>query len=230
MEKLVYLLGDSEPGSVPRARIDLRERLLGAAPALLAAGARRASFTVADLDYPQADGVAQFNAHGLTDAKIALWLDSLDERRAVEAVIAPLAERFAGYLVTESVPRARASAGRAGGARSPGVCLVTTFDKPASLDDEAFYERWHGSHTPLSLEIHPLTLYVRNSVVRALTPGAPPLRAIVNEAVASVAIAADAEKFYSGDEGRERAIKDLLSFVDFRSLSTALMSEYVLSA
>ena len=75
---------------------------------------------------------------------------------------------------------------------------MTTFDKPASLDDETFYARWHGSHTPLSLEIHPLTLYVRNSVVRALTPGARPRRAIGNEAVGS--------------------------------LSTALMSEYVLRA
>ena len=80
--------------------------------------------------------------------------------------------------------------------RSPGVSLVTAFPKPKHLDDETFYARWHGSHTPMSLEIHPLTRYVRNSVARCLTPGAPPYRAIVSESVESLEVAADPERFY----------------------------------
>jgi len=229
VEKLVYLLGDTDPGSLPRARTDLREALLAAGPALAAAGAESVSFTVADLDDPVVDSVPQFNVTGLIDAKLSLWLDSLDHRGPIEKVVAPLASRHAGYLVTESVPRAYAGRDWPDGERSPGVALVTTFPKPDSIDDETFYARWHGSHTPLSLEIHPLLQYVRNAVARALTPGAPPLRAIVNESVASAEIAANPDLFFRSKQDQKRAIQDLLSFSEFETMSTALMSEYILS-
>lgn len=39
MEKLIYLLGDTEAGALPKGRDDLREKILAAAPALEAAGA-----------------------------------------------------------------------------------------------------------------------------------------------------------------------------------------------
>jgi len=71
---------------------------------------------------------------------------------------------------------------------------------------------------------------VRNAVARALTPGAPPYRAIVNESVASLEIAADPEQFYSSRDGQRRAGEDLATFVDFRTLNTALMSEYILAS
>jgi len=230
MEKLVYLLGDAEPGSLPRARLDLRDALLAAGPALVAAGARRARFDVADLDDPLLEAVYQSNVHGLIDAQVSIWLDSLDTRRDVEAVLAPLSARQAAYLVTESVPRHAATSEPADGGRSPGVSLLTTFGKPQGLDDDTFYARWHGSHTPLSLEIHPLLRYVRNSVARVLTPGAPPLRAIVSEAVASLEIAADPVRFFGSPEGAKRAAEDLMTFVDFPTLSTVWMSEYVLAS
>ncbi|MFP6640977.1 MAG: hypothetical protein VCC04_12095 [Myxococcota bacterium] len=226
MEKLIYLLGDAEPGNVPRARTDLRDVLLDATSTLVEAGASRASFTVADLDDPNADRVWQFNAGGLIDAVVCLWLESVDHRKQIEAVLSPLAKRMAGYLVTESVPRALQGHDPGPGERSPGVALVTTFPKPERIDDETFYACWHGSHTPLSLEIHPLLQYVRNSVARVLTPGAPLLRAIVNESVASPEIAADPTAFFGNKEGQERALADLLSFVDLETLSTTLMSEY----
>ena len=40
MEKLIYLLGETESGNVPRGRSDLRERLFSAASDLAAEGAR----------------------------------------------------------------------------------------------------------------------------------------------------------------------------------------------
>lgn len=227
MEKLVYLLGDTEPGTPAAACHELRDALLAAGPALVDAGALRLSFTVADIDDPLAEQVTCLNADGLIDAKVAVWVDSLDGRKEIEAVLAPLAARMAGYLVTESVPRDYAARDWPDGERSPGVALVSTFPKKEGLDDETFYARWHGSHTPLSLEIHPLLHYVRNAVVRALTPGAPPYRAIVNESVASLEIAADPERFYGSADGARRAGKDLARFVDFPTLSSALMSEYI---
>ena len=228
MEKLVYLLGDTASGRIPRARTDLREALLEAGPALIHAGAQRASFTVADLDEPDADRIHQFNVSGLIDATVSVWLESLDDREEIEAPLSSLAKRFAGYLVTESVPRVPEGHDPCPRERSPGVALVTTFPKPERLDDATFYGRWHGSHTPLSLELHPLLKYVRNSVARALTPGAPPFRAIVNESVASTRIAADPLLFYGSKKGRKRAVEDLLSFIDLDTLSTVVMSEYSL--
>jgi len=228
VEKLIYLLGDCEAGTVPRARADLRDALLETGPALIRAGARQASFCVADLDEPAAKGVPQFNVSGLHDAAVSLWLESLDQRKEIETALSSRAKRLAGYLVTESVPLVLAGDAPLPEERYPGVALVTTFPKPERLDDKAFYARWHGSHTKLSLEIHPLTQYIRNSVARSLTPGAPPLRAIVSESVASVKVLADPDAFYGSDEGRRRAVEDLLSFVDFEALSTVLMSQYAL--
>ena len=50
------------------------------------------------------------------------------------------------------------------------MVLVTALKRRSGLDSETFYARWHGSHTPLSLEVHPLLHYVRNTVARSLTP------------------------------------------------------------
>ena len=227
MEKLIYLLGEAEPGAIPRARVDLREALFESAPRLVEAGAKHTSISVADLDDGDTNRVPQFNTSGLIDAAVSLWLDSVDRREDIEAVLSPLSKRWAGYLVTESVPLP-GPAPRPG-ERQPGVSLVTTFPKPERLDDATFYARWHDSHTPLSLEIHPLLRYTRNSVARPLTPEAPPLHAIVSEAVASAAVAADPIAFFGSEPNRARAVEDLLSFVDFETLSVVLMSEYTLA-
>ena len=228
MEKLIYLLGDSEPGTVPRDRADLRDALLETSPLLIDAGARKASFCVADLDETATERVPQFNVSGLHDAAVSLWLESLDQRKEVETLLSARTKRLASYLVTESVPLELAGGAPLPLERYPGFALVTTFPKPERLDDETFYSRWHGSHTKLSLEIHPLTQYIRNSVARPLTIGAPPLRAIVSDSVASVEILADPDAFYGSDEGRRRAVKDLLGFVDFEAMSSVLMSQYAL--
>ena len=228
MEKLIYLLGDTEAGTVPRAKAALRDTLLETGAPLSAAGAQQVTCTVADLDDSHTDSISQFNKHGLLDATVAVWLESVDQRPAIEAVLSPITNRMAGYLVTESVPRALEGHDPAPGERSPGVHLVTSFPKPDWIEDEAFYACWHGSHTPLSLEIHPLLQYNRNSVARVMTPGAPDFRAIVNESVASSEIAADPVAFYQSEEGQKRAVKDLLAFVDFDTLSTVVMSEYTL--
>ena len=48
--------------------------------------------------------------------------------------------------------------------------------------------------------------------------------------MASADIAADPERFYAGKQGQKRVIRDLMSFTEFETLSTALMSEYILSS
>ena len=227
MEKLVYLLGDAEGGTPPQRRHDLREKIFAVVPALEAAGARDLTVTVADIEDPALDQIAQMNAHGLIDGQVSLWVDCLDDRREIEAVVSSLASRFAGYLVTESILREYPRQERARGEASPGVAIFTTFPKPDALDFETFYARWHGSHGPLTLLLHPLTRYVRNAVVRGITAGAPTLHAIVSESVASCAVVADPDQFYSGPENRKKIVKDLLSFADMTTMSSIPMREYL---
>lgn len=229
MEKLVYLLGPGvrEPRNPPPATA-LRDQLLDARSALEAAGARACTITARDLDDPLLGDVYQNDDAGLLSATVSLWLDSLDERGPIEALLRELAPAVAGYLGAESVPRDYPERDWADGVRSPGVALVTAFPRPDRLDEETFFAGWHGSHTPLSLEIHPLTRYVRNTLVRSLTPEAPPYRALVSESVDSLATCCDPLAFYGSKENQARAVADLSRFVDFGELRTAVMSEYIL--
>ncbi|MCE2390185.1 MAG: EthD domain-containing protein [Proteobacteria bacterium] len=226
MEKLVYLVGKPEAQPIE----EFRQRLLGpAAEALLAGGALALTVNVADLtELPEAVHIS--DPDGWLSASVSLWLSSLDDRAPLEEILDGLAARKAGYLVTESVPRDYTDRDWADGERSPGVTLVAAFPKPDHIDDETFFRQWHGSHTPLSLEIHPLYRYIRNSVARALTPGAPAFRAIVEERVRTMREFADPELFYGSAEGQRLAHDDLLTFTDFESMHSTVMSEYILQS
>jgi hypothetical protein len=98
-----------------------------------------------------------------------IWVDSVD-------AWPDLVEQVPGdaYLVTESVPQAV----------QPGELLThfSWFPKPDRLSEEEFFHGWHTIHTPSSARLHPNRQgYVRDAVARTLTPGSPPVRAIVSE-------------------------------------------------
>lgn len=149
----------------------------------------------------------------LLGATVSVWLDSIDEREPVAAALAgaPAAAVHA-YLVAESVPKARPMTWGAG-EQSPGAAISTVFDKRPDIDDDRFFALWHGEHTPLTFEIHPFDGYVRNTVVRALTPGAPPLRAIVDESVADAEDLYDLHRFF-GSGGDKQRLRDQMARVD----------------
>jgi len=74
------------------------------------------------------------------------------------------ADGFAGtFHVTEALPVSYQKTWSAGDV-TPGVCLLTLFRQKSSIDYPTFINRWHNSHTPLSLKIHPLWHYNRNVV------------------------------------------------------------------
>jgi hypothetical protein len=74
---------------------------------------------------------------------------------------------------------------------------------PAGVSDETFYGHWYGHQSPMSEWMQPRTRYVRNAVVRALTPGAPPYRAIVEEAWPSAEHVTDLQKFFGATDPSE---------------------------
>jgi hypothetical protein len=172
---------------------------------------------------------------------VSLWLDSCDDRAAYEDILHGVGVRRAGYLVTESLcedygttPDWPDERDWPDGERSPGVTVLTTFDKRAGLDDRTFFDHWYGHQTPMSAAMQPRVRYVRNAVVRGLTPGAPPLRAIVEEGWPTVEHLTDPFRFFGTDSPDEmgeniRIMLDSMKvFAESESLRTYTMSEYLL--
>ncbi len=239
MEKLIYLLwgaGTPEEGDA------LRERLLGeTATRLDQAGVRGLSVNVHDSEAADAPSPAPpppgEEPHV---AEIAVWLDCYERREAVEAAIGELGHRSCGYLVVESLyddygttPHAKPRDWE-DGRRSPGVLTVALIHRPDELERSEWIERWHGTQSPVSAELQPRTRYVRNEVVRPLTPGAPAIDGIVDEAWPSVRHVADPMLFFRArtpdelDGNVSRMMESVTACLDLARLRSSTMSEYLL--
>lgn len=136
-----------------------------------------------------------------------LWVDSVD-------VWPDVVRRVPGdaYLVTESVPQPV----------EPGDWLThfTWFPKPDRLSEEEFFHGWHVVHTPSSARLHPLRQgYVRDAVARTLTPGSPPVRAIVSEYFAEDVYLDPGRLFGTPDE-LTRTVEELPLYADHADISS----------
>jgi hypothetical protein len=161
-------------------------------------------------------------------AIVSVWLDSLDDRALVENAIGAPCD---GYLVTESVPQKRTGRDWTDGDVTPGIMHCTWFPKPDRLSDEDFYRGWHDVHSPASFRLHPLRAeYVRDAVARVLTPGSPPIRAVVFEWFRAVEDYADPERLYGPPETLEETMRDLPLYADFDTLSSCPMHETILKS
>jgi hypothetical protein len=165
---------------------------------------------------------------------VSIWLDSLDERSPHEAVLAGADLDVDGYLVSESVPRGHEARTWPDGECSPGIYSMTVFDKKPGLDDETFFAIWHGEHTPMSFEIHPLWLYVRNTVVRPVTPGALAIKGAVYEGVPTDEDMLDLHRFFSSGGSNERlgeqmtrVMTHMATFADVDGLITSPAREWI---
>ncbi len=142
-------------------------------------------------------------------ALVEVWVDSLDTRASLEACFSG---RYDGYLVTESVPQIPSAA-------ADLLTHLSWFPKPSRLTDEEFYRGWQDGHTPTTFALHPLRVgYVRDSVARGLTPGSPPVRAIVSEYF----VAGDYEdprRLFGSAEAVEATTAELPSYADAADLS-----------
>ncbi len=112
---------------------------------------------------------------------VSLWTDQHYGHQVGAAlqVLSPLADVVDAYLVTESVPMAQPASDP--GARTPGLANIALLRRPAGMDEATWLRRWQHDHTPVAIATQSTFGYVQNYVVRALTDGAPPLSAIVEE-------------------------------------------------
>ena len=114
-------------------------------------------------------------------ALVSLWVQqSYGEQvsRALE-ILRSEAEQVAAYLVTESAPMPPPPSPP--GARAPGLANIALLRRPADMDEATWLTRWHRDHTPVAIATQSTFGYVQNYVVRALTPDAPTISAIVEE-------------------------------------------------
>ena len=240
MEKLVYLLY-ARPGDDGDA---LRERLLQqAAPELLANGALRLTVNVADREAAVPVPMKPPAGEAPVAAEVSVFLDCYDRRGPLEAALGRCAGRIAGYLVSESLYRDyggnRFSKPRdwPDGARSPGVLMLTLLERPARMTREAWIAHWHGVQSPVSESMQPRTRYVRNEVVRPVTPDAPPYEGIVEECWPSAGHLTDPMLFYCADGSKERMqanlkrmLESVQGFLDLPRIRSFAMSEYLVKS
>ncbi|MGZ8752070.1 MAG: hypothetical protein ACXW1S_03730 [Acidimicrobiia bacterium] len=236
MEKLVYLMWGDDARREPLRALLLAE----VGPALLDAGARAVTVNVHD------DAAAEAPAPVPTPdgedpllADVSVWVDAYDRRGPFEELLAGAGPEVAGYLVVESVYDDYGTTEWAAprdwpdGQRSPGVLTVGLIHRPAGLGYHEWIQRWHGTQSPRSGELQPRTRYVRNEVVRALTPDAPEVHGIVEEGWPSAQHVADPMLFFNtgGDPAAlgplvEEMLANVNACLDLARFRSSTMSEY----
>jgi hypothetical protein len=223
MEKLVHLLwraGAHDEDAHAEALV------ADAAPAIVAssAGVRRLEVLTGDTAAAIPSPPLLLGLGPALASVVACWVDCIDDRAPLGDVLAGVAGttgQVDQYLVTESVPQRRAEPRSwPDGTTTPGITHFSWFPQPARLDDDAFFHGWHDVHTPKTPALHPRRVeYVRDTVARVLTPGSPPVRALVAERFPTDEDYADPALLYGSQAAIEESVVDLTLFADFETLS-----------
>ena len=153
-----------------------------------------------------------------------------DPVTAALARLQPEADHVAAYLVTESVPLPPPAT--AAGARTDGFANIALLRRPEDLDMVTWLRRWHIDHTPVAIETQSTFGYTQNAVVRALTPDAPAIDAIVEELFPDAAVT-DLHAFFGAPDDAElsrrmeRMVASTSAFGANRNVDTVPTSRYV---
>jgi hypothetical protein len=139
-------------------------------------------------------------------------------------------EGFSGsFRVTEALPVSYKKTWEDGKV-TPGACLLTLFSSRKNIDYETFIDRWHNSHTPLSLRFHPLWNYVRNVVNEKISENSQLFDGIVEEQVRERADLLNPFRFFGNPliviPRMLKVYTDTKSFIDYATMETYLAAEY----
>jgi hypothetical protein len=163
---------------------------------------------------------------------VSFWLEQSQERAACEQVLRAACDRIAGYLVVESRPLINTAQRAAPGARTPGFALVSCIEAKDGLSKPEFIHLWYTLQRDMAMETQSTFGYVRNEVVRAVTPEAPAWDAIVEENFPIGALD-DPAVFYDavGDpeklaQNQKRMFEAVQQFIELSRIESHPMSEY----
>jgi hypothetical protein len=233
VEKLIYLLwrrpevGPEEFGDALRGPVAER---------LFAIGAPRLTVHLVDEAAGAVSKARITHLEAPPDGAASFWLDSADDRHACQEALARVAGNMHGYLVSESVAIPNDSHRAPEGERTPGITMLALLERPARLGREAWLERWLDHHRAVAMETQCTYLYVRNVVVRRLTPEAKAYEGIVEEGFPEEAVT-DPMRWYCTDGSQERLranlsrmIESCKTFLDLDRVESHPMSEYIIRA
>jgi len=225
MEKLVYALwkGDSSADA-------FRDRLLyKLATRLPTLGAENLAISAIDSDV--AAGAKLHMGARKPDAILTFWMECSQDRGPLEERIDYFTESMAGYLVVESRPMVFESPVPPG-ERTPGFNLVGFILPKPGMAHADFVQHWYDVQRDTAIETQTSFNYVRNEVVRPLTPDAPPWNAIVEEGFPTETLDSP-HGFYDSDGSEERYQAQLArmmasveAFIDMENIDSHPMSEY----
>jgi hypothetical protein len=230
MEKVVYVVwkraGQSDADFAAGLRAELPR-------ALAAQGAR--GLSVSAVDDAVAAG-AKLRLGKMDPPKsgiVAFWLEQSQEVGGCEEAIRAHCGKLAGYLVVESRPIVNTAQRAPAGQRTPGFALVTCIAPHPALSYAEFIDRWYRIQRDTAIETQSTFGYVRNEVVRALSPAAPRWAGIVEENFPIGALS-DPMVFYDspGDPAKfERNVKRMREscdgFLAMDAIESHPMSEFV---
>lgn len=239
MEKIMFSLWRPEQQSAEH----WRDALIGIQDMLAALGAREMRVMVVDQEVGRASAQRMTASAQPPDGMLSIRLEETGGLNAVLDLLQTHVARLHAYLVKESVPCTEKRSVRKAqlgikthlGQRAPGMCQVALFKRPPQLPRELWTHYWreHGFNAYILQSIFDCR---QNTVIKALTSGAPELDAIVEEHYPDAAIGNRAG-FY-GTQGnsellheREQATSEsVCRFMDFGSLDCILTSYYPVSA
>lgn len=229
MEKIIYALWkvDRESGD------EFREKLLRElCPVLIRDNIHSIRLCIADSDVAAAADYRIESAKPVYDGILSLWLDTALHRGPIEELLKKHTKKYAGYLVTESEPLVNRDHVSKPGERTFGMNQVVLLQKPERLSFKQWIEIWQGSHTQIAIDTQSTFGYRQNVVTRALTDGAPPCDAIVEENFPEAAIH-DRAAFYGAEgdpeqqaEHERQMMESCGRFIDFDKIDCVPMSEY----
>ncbi len=192
---------------------------------LLALGPTRLQLTVTESPPPK-PSLFPFNKEPL--ALFNIYDQSEDPSRYTEVLLEE-APSVSGYEVEEAYPVSYEKTWP-DGEPTPSPILLTMLRKKPGITTEEYIRRWHGGHTPLSLEIHPLWYYQRNVVRKPVTEGAEPSDGIVLEACPTRGDLLNPAKFFGGPlrmlPNMLRVANDIKGFLDLKRTENFYATEY----
>ncbi len=231
MEKIIYVLWKKEGMD----NVDFKNHLLNdVAKQILSLDVLKLSISIDDERVEPAHQLRQVNNVKPISGIISFWLDTAINRHPVEAVIEPFVDRFAGYLVTESVPIVNASNRVPLGKPTPGMSQVAFLTKPEDMVYDDWLKIWLNEHGKVGVETQSTFQYIQNVVVRSLTDDAPDWTGIVEEGFPEKAMTdqsvffdavGDPEKF---EANLNRMLESVSRFLDISQLNVIPMSEYII--
>ncbi|HQR04263.1 MAG: EthD domain-containing protein [Proteobacteria bacterium] len=232
MEKVIYALWRD-----PRiAQEDWCSQLRGAvADKLVSLGARGVQVNVCDAPAAPGEQYRQGRQPRI-EGVILLWLDSANDqpRKPFDAAIEVVCWRMAAYLVSESHVLINDRHPPQVGKRTKCLAQVALFACRKDVPRDNWIDIWRNSHSQVAIDTQDTFHYTQNLVVRALTFGAPPYEAIVEEGFPEEALTS-VHAFYDavGDdaklaENQRLMMESCTRFIDFNTIDVVPTSQYLI--